>query len=102
MGVGVWPLVSVLGQQEGVAVAAVVVLVAVIAVEEGNTVDLAGMESSVELCMEDTDLVEDVHQEEIVAVQAVVVQVVGSGRSSVWPAEAVVAELLPLLGAIQA
>jgi hypothetical protein len=69
--------------------------------EEGSTADLAGMENSVELYMEDIDLVEVAHLGENVAVRAVAVQVGGSGRGSVWLPEAVVGGLLWLLGAAQ-
>lgn len=101
MGVRVWIWVQFLGQEEGVAVAGVVVLAGGVVEEEGSTADLAGMESFVELYMEDIDLVEVVHLGENVAVRAVAVQVGGSGRGSVWLSEAVVGGLLWLLGAAQ-
>lgn len=71
--------------------------------EDGSTADLAGMESFVELYMEDIDLVEAVHLGENVAVWTVAVQVGGSGRGrgSVWLPVAVVGGLLWLLEAAQ-
>jgi hypothetical protein len=70
------------------------------AVEEGSTVDLADMESSVELCVEDIDLVEVVQPGENVAVRAVAARVGGSGHGSVLLPQAVVVGLLWLLGAV--
>jgi hypothetical protein len=70
------------------------------AVEEGSTVDLADMESSVELCVEDIGLVEVVQLGENVAVRAVAARVGGNGHGSVLLAQAVVVGLLWFPGAV--
>jgi hypothetical protein len=67
------------------------------AAEKGGIVDLAGMEGFVELCMEDTGLVEDVPLVGNVAGLVVAAQIDESSRNSVRPAEVGVAGLLKLL-----